>query len=301
MLSNLNKGKATLKITGIESQGVKGILTYKYDIKPMNISDAAISVDLPDKEAYAKGGSKPIPTVTLTLNDGSIRQLRERVDYKLTYANSSKLGDTGKLTITGIGNFEKSRTLNYEIIKQDIANTKVVTMDKVLKAKAKGTYFESKPKVYDLDGKQLTENKDYTVRYMYNGVQIDKNTVIEENGVVNIIITGIGTYEGSTEASYRIRVLKNLSSVKADKIADKQYTGRAIRPDNELKLYTTVKSGKNTVRTDLVQGTDYEIVLCYNNIKKGTATYLLRGKGDYTGFKTVTFKIKQAKFKKIIF
>lgn len=55
----------------------------------------------------------------------------------------------------------------------------------------------------------------------------------------------------------------------------------------------TVKIGKET----LIFGTDYEIVenSYANNIKKGTATVTIVGKGNYGGTKTVKFKIKAQK------
>lgn len=59
-----------------------------------------------------------------------------------------------------------------------------------------------------------------------------------------------------------------------------EYTGKAITPKPKLSY-----SGST-----LIKGPDY--TLSYkNNIKKGTATILIKGKGKYTGSKTVTFKI----------
>ncbi len=43
-------------------------------------------------------------------------------------------------------------------------------------------------------------------------------------------------------------------------------------------------------RTVLEPG-DFEIVNAYENINKGTAKVVIRGRGNYGGSKTVTFKI----------
>lgn len=40
---------------------------------------------------------------------------------------------------------------------------------------------------------------------------------------------------------------------------------------------------------------DYEIVSYSNNVKKGTATVIIKGVGNYGGTKKITFKIKSKK------
>lgn len=51
----------------------------------------------------------------------------------------------------------------------------------------------------------------------------------------------------------------------------------------------TIKDGK--IKKTLKLGTDYEIAAYRNNIKKGTATVIFKGIGDYAGEKKVQFKI----------
>ncbi|MDO4806647.1 MAG: leucine-rich repeat protein [Coriobacteriales bacterium] len=64
------------------------------------------------------------------------------------------------------------------------------------------------------------------------------------------------------------------------KVSNKKYTGKAIKPKPTLKL-----GGKK-----LKLGTDY--TLSYKNNKKvGKARIIIKGKGHYTGTKTVYFKI----------
>ena len=300
--SNTNKGNATITVTGIESQGVMGTTSLKFAIQAKNISDRDINITMPDNEdiLYAKGGVKPEPVITFTDTQGNKRTLREGVDYTLAYANNKVVGAGGnkapKITVKGTGNFAGSVTRTFAIGKQDIGNTNVIVTDKAVNAKKKGTYFISPVKVYDLDGKLLAAKTDYNVRYFNDadGREIDKNTVIAGTGRIKVVVSGTKNYIGEKVAYYQVRVLKDLSKVKADKITDQQYTGRAVRADNELHLY--VMNG--TSKAYLAYGTDYEIVGCYNNVKKGTATYILRGKGDYSGTKSVTFRISQAKFKK---
>ena len=78
----------------------------------------------------------------------------------------------------------------------------------------------------------------------------------------------------------------DISKMTFGKIANQSYTGKAIKPK------VTVKSGKTTLKS----GTDY--TLTYKNNKNiGTASVTVKGKGRYTGSKTLTFSIVPAKSK----
>ena len=46
----------------------------------------------------------------------------------------------------------------------------------------------------------------------------------------------------------------------------------------------------------LTKDKDYEILGYYNNVKKGTATVIISGKGDYCGVKAISFKIGVRRF-----
>lgn len=77
---------------------------------------------------------------------------------------------------------------------------------------------------------------------------------------------------------------QSLSKATVQKIADKAWTGKAIKPD------VTVTLGGRT----LLKGTDY--TLSYkNNTNVGTATVTIKGKGNYTGSIAKTFTIKPPK------
>lgn len=94
-----------------------------------------------------------------------------------------------------------------------------------------------------------------------------------QNGLVKKEVT---SGQQNTEATTGNVIEK--SSVK--KIADKAYTGKAIKPA------VTVTVNNN----ELKKGTDYTV--SYSNNKKiGTAKITITGKGNYTGKVTVSFKI----------
>lgn len=78
----------------------------------------------------------------------------------------------------------------------------------------------------------------------------------------------------------------DISTLKIGNLSNQLYTGKAIKPT------VTVKDGTKK----LVNGTDYTVSY-KNNTKIGTATVTITGKGDYTGTKTLTFKIVPKKVK----
>ena len=63
-------------------------------------------------------------------------------------------------------------------------------------------------------------------------------------------------------------------------IKNKTYTGKALKPAPVVKYNGTT----------LTKGTDYTVSY-KNNTKVGTATVTVKGKGNYTGSRKVTFKI----------
>ena len=257
-------------------------------------TDNSITVKMPDDIKYAKGGTKPHPVITHT-NNGIVRTLREDVDYTLKYSSNTSVNGKNKptLKIMGIGNYCGTITEQYEIAAQEIGNLEIMVVDKAYNSKKKGTYYYSAPKVYDLDGKQLKQGTDYTVQYLNasTGQEIGKNDTPANGAELCVTISGKGNYTGTLNASYFVRDAKNvkdISKIKNDKIENQQYTGSKINPTP--KLYTM--TGKTKVY--LTENMDYEIIGCYNNIKKGTATILIKGIHDYSGVKSITFKIAAA-------
>ena len=286
--ANVNKGTAKVTVDGIESKGYTGTLSMKFAITATDVKNLTISVA--ESAEYVKGGVKAPVEVKL-----GERTLREGVDYKLAYSSNTKVGQKGKVKVTGLGNFKGSAVESFAITTADISKAAVVVTDKAVKKNIKGMSLISKPVVYGADGKALKANTDYTVKYFYGENEITKKTVLSEGAAtIKVVVTGKNSYTGEKTATYQVRELKNLSKVKAEKIATQKFTGKAVRPDGQLKLYTVTGTGKKAVKTYLQAGTDFEVVGCYNNVKQGTAKYVLKGTGAFSGYKTVTFKIAKA-------
>ncbi|MDY3375514.1 MAG: GH25 family lysozyme [Terrisporobacter othiniensis] len=133
-----------------------------------------------------------------------------------------------------------------------------------------------------LNNKILKENEDYTVTYS-NNISI---------GTAKILIKGIGNYVGEKTITFKIVAPTtskiNLSSASVSEISSKSYTGSAIKPSVTVKV-----NGKT-----LSLNKDYTVTYS-NNISVGTAKILIKGTGNYTGEKTITFKIIPKKISKV--
>ena len=137
------------------------------------------------------------------------------------------------------------------------------------------TYQSSDVAIYAKSEKFIEELKSCYLVTLSCGDKDEKNMVMDE------VRFELKSPPDKSKASS-----KEISSLSFSKISNKAYTGKAIKPS------VTVKDGD----TKLKKGTDYTV--SYKNNKNiGTASVTIKGKGDYTGSKTIDFKIVPAKTK----
>jgi len=148
-----------------------------------------------------------------------------------------------------------------------------------------------------LDGRLLKAGVDYekNINYVYDedtvladgtlrteGSVLEKGDVLPLGCVIRVEVTGKGNYTSVT-AYGKYRVVKADISKATVKVSPQAYTGKAVEPGKD-QINITVKGVK-------LSPSDYEIVSYANNVKKGKATVVLRGVGNYGGIKTVKFSI----------
>lgn len=226
----------------------------------ISLTSAAVKLS---NTVYAYDGAAKKPTVTLTLSG---KTLKNGTDYSVTYSNNVKVG-TATVKIVGKGDYTGTITKTFAI-KNDFKKS-------VVSGIATKTY----------TGKALTQNltvkfgtktlkngTDYTVTYS-NNVKV---------GTATVKIVGKGNYTGTITKTFAIKNDFKKSVVSG--IATKVYTGKALTQN------LTVKFGTKALKN----GTDYTVTYS-NNVKVGTATVKITGKGSYTGTITKTFKINPAK------
>lgn len=199
----------------------------------------------------------------ITVSDGS-DVLDADLDYDVLFENNTDVG-TATVTVTGKGDYTGTIDSTFEILKTDISGLTV-------KPVADVTYTGEAilPEVTINNGKStLTEGTDFTLSAENN---IDA-------GEVELTIEGINNYEGSTKVTFKI-VSKSVEDVTVDEIEDKVYTGEAIEPS------VVVRDGENIISDE-----SYDLSYKSNLNMGDSAEVTITFKGNYTGSKTVTFKI----------
>ena len=111
---------------------------------------------------------------------------------------------------------------------------------------------------------------------------VDYQAVYENNvkrGKALVTITGQGNYTGSRTISFTIGK-KQVKNLKIKAIGNYKYKGRRIKPKLSVLLNgRTLKAGR-----------DYTVRYGANK-KVGKATVIICGKGNFTGKKTISFRI----------
>ncbi len=299
---NKNAGMATVLFTGIN--GYSGTIKKSFRIAPFDIKadglkekeDRLFEIEQGIIQPYAKGGTKPKPTVTF---NGII--LEENVDYKLSYKNNTSVNDGNNphklpvISVTGKGNFKGVRSESFVIIPQKIDDVTITASDKVYQARKNAW----KPTVAltDVDGKRLSAGRDYEKDFIYtyaedtlleDGTKRLAGDAVEASDIpiagtsLSVTALGKGNYTGTVSGIWRI-VKSDIAKAKVV-IPAQIYTGKEIKPEKDQ---IELSIGKEKLKAE-----DYEIISYSNNVKKGSASVVLQGMGNYGGTKTAKFNIK---------
>lgn len=256
---NKEVGTATVTVTGKGLYG--GTTSRMFEIVPPSLEKAKVTVA---DQCYSGTAVEPAPTVTI----GNVT-LKPGVDYVSTYANNAGPG-TGTVTVSGIGNYTGSASVPFKIGSASLEDADVVVKDQLYTGKE----IEPDLKV-TLGGVPLDPFTDYRVSYS-NNVQV---------GTATVSISGKGDFIGSTTATFAItRVPLDAASVE---VQAQTYTGKALTPDPVVSVGSLLLS----------RGKDYDVSYT-GNVKVGTATLTIVGKGSYAGKKSATFKVLPASLAK---
>ena len=259
--NNTNAGTATVTIKGVVNYG--GTITKTFTINPSSIKDFSATLST---TSYTYDGKTKEPEVTV--KDGENTLVLGK-DYTVSYANNTNAG-TATVTITGIGNYGGTITKTFTINPGSIdgLSATLSTTEYTYDGKAK------EPEVTVKHGENtLTLGTDYTVSYANN----------INPGIATVTITGTGNYTGTITKTFTITA-QSISDLTATLSATEYtYNGKAKKPSVTLKHGTKV----------LVLNKDYTVTYVANT-NPGTATVILKGKGNYTGTLKKTYAIKMA-------
>ena len=276
MIQTLEAGE-TYYIRICFSQRITGSLTVTAAKYEGVISETTASVTLSPETCIYNGEAKePTPTVEV---DGIT--LTEGTDYTVSYSNNIEAG-YGLVTITGIGFYSGSVTVEFEISPKSVSAASVTLSES--EYVYNGSARKPTPTVVmtwdDGSSVTLSEGTDYTVSYSDN----------TDAGTATVTITGTGNYGGTLNATFTIKQKTISSSSSAAQVtlskSECVYNGSARKPT------PTVKITLNGETTTLKKGTDYTVTY-KNNTNVGTATVTITGTGNYKGTLKTTFTIKQ--------
>ncbi len=286
--NNIKAGKGSVIVTG--KGAFKGKKTVKFTIQKATLTDGNVTLPGGATYNYALGG--PTPEVIVKLGD----VILSKKDYKVSYSYDS---GNGTVTVTGKGSCTGTVKKSFYITGGDLKNCRTTFADK--KYANKANIYKQKLTIKDVNGKKLKAGRDYesVIKYTYNedtkvkqkdgkksykyvwksaGEEVSSNDIIPAKSTILATVIGKGNYAG-TELKGTFRFgSKSISSVKFG-IKNQQFTGSRILPGKEL---ITAKG---------VDADQYEIIGYGTNVKIGTGTVTVRGKGDYIGTKTIKFKI----------
>ena len=288
--NNTAVGKATVTVTGI--RGYTGTIKKTFNITARKFNTENYEI-LTDDSVIAKNGAKP----EVTVRDKVLgKTLIRDVDYTVSYSNNKavtaeKTKSLPAVTVKGKGNYSGTLKQTFKITSQRLANLTIFANS--IQESTKAGAFATTLIITDKDGGVLKANTDYDLknaRYYINGQRLDKTYIPKAGDVITVKVKGKGNYTGIGEAQFTV-LPKDTNIAKASfKIKNKEYTGKAVTLTAED--FESAKLGKET----LVYGEDYEICSISNNINKGKAAVVLKGIGEYGGYKRVTFNIGQRSF-----
>ncbi len=285
--NNVNKGTATILVSGAKEKNKTTSVKATFKILPADLSKATVKVEA-TAGVYAVKGAVP-GSLTVTC-DG--KRLINGIDYTVKYGNNKKAGAQGTITVTGKGNYtKKAPAATFDINQLDMSKISVEAVtacEKMAAGKVKAT-------VVDGDGNALKASQ-YTLK-IYKEAEGDA-----AYGAKDVLSAGATIY---VEAVAKDTVNLSEKTLRAEFKVGKDISKAKVVLSDKIKkgiAYTggriTLKEGDLTVTLrgvtgSLKMGDDYELVAYSNNINKGTATAVIRGKGDYSGTKTIKFKITQ--------
>lgn len=194
--------------------------------------------------------------------------LTKDLDYEVSYEREK---DVATLTVTGKGNYTGKLSKEFYGLAIDLSQCKININEPAHGYAYTGK--EIKPKLY-ITYKELplTENTDYQVTYS-NNIEVSKVKV------PTCIISGLGKYKGKVSKTFTIQP-KNISKLTISGVKSSYpYQGKGIKPQPIIKDGSTV-----------LKKTDYSVGYRNQDVP-GTATIVVKGKGNYKGTLEKTYRI----------
>ncbi len=273
-----------------------------------NANNSAVTVDVPISSSYVTkaelktdktsmtmeyGATSAAPSAHLDLTTKGWSGAHNVVpsDAAVTYTSSDSTGlsvNGSKVTAKKAGSY----TLTAKATFNGATYTKPITVTvkkRSLESSAVSAALTTTQYTYDGGAKQPSTVLKYGSQTLYKGtdytVKYDKNI---SAGTADVIVTGMGNYEGSLTLHFTInkKPIKELTLTTSPESVT--YTGSAVA------VAPVLKDGSKT----LTEGKDYTFII-EDNLNAGTGHVTVTGKGNYTGTETVDFTINKVNVSKL--
>ena len=250
---NINAGIATVTVTGTGNFG--GTATGTFTIAPKELADGMLSIP-----SVTFNGNPQTPALTAV--DGTMT-LVEDTDYTVTFESQTDVG-TYPVTVTGIGNYTGSASVNFVI------NTRALTNASVA---AGGTYIYNGQAHTPVGADVSVTLAGYTPTYDIGAT----NNI--NAGTATVTVTGTGNFSGTATGTFTIlpRPLTDATVIVGGTYT---YNGLAHTPVDSDVSVTLAGYTPTYSRTGVT-----------NNTNAGSATLTVTGTGNFGGTATGTFTI----------
>ncbi|MBR1763823.1 MAG: hypothetical protein IJ746_00330 [Ruminococcus sp.] len=271
--NNTKPGTATVTATGIGDY--TGSVSRDFAVKPKTIAITTLETGNGivvnwDKDASADG----YQVLYSTDRDFVTYHSTTVTDINKTYVNLTNVPRPGEKYYIKMRAFVEvggKRYGNYSSLR---SKTVKWTLKKITIPSLEYTYVARalvpSVKVWNKEGTKLVEGTDYTCK-ITNATNV---------GTATITVKGKGNYTGTLTKNFKV-IKADISKASLKGVDSAySYTGKAVKPTPALTYKT--KTLKN--------GTDYTVSY-KSNVEIGTATITIKGKGNFSGSRTKTFKI----------
>lgn len=252
-LKNVGTYKVSVKLKGNYS----GTKTVTFKINPKKVTP---SVKL-TKTAFVFNGKVQRPGVTVKIGETKLASSK----YQLTWSKGLTNTGTYKIICKLKGNYSGSKTVSYKITPKKI--TPGIKLSKSLytyDGKVK------KPAVTVYNGKTKMSASTYTVSFPKG---------LKNAGTYKVSVKLKGNYSGTKTATFKINPKKVTPSVNLTKSAF-VYNGKIQKPGITVKIGGTKLASSK-----------YQLIWSKGLTNVGTYNIVCKLKGNYTGTKTVSYKI----------
>ncbi|MBR3974787.1 MAG: fibronectin type III domain-containing protein [Clostridia bacterium] len=216
-----------------------------------------------------------VRTPTVTVKDSAGNVLKKDTDYTVTYASGRKNIGTYKVTVTMKGNYSGTKTLTFKINPINISSCTVKLSATSLTYN--GNVRTPAVTVTNQYGTKLTKDTHYTVTYASGRKNV---------GTYKVSVKMIGNYTGTKTLTFKINPIDiSKCTVKLSYIS---YTYNG-------SVKTPVVTVTNQYGTKLTKDKHYTVTYASGRKLVGTYKVTVKMIGNYTGTKTLTFKINPPK------